>query len=234
MENHMKRIFLPGIIIFLMHATLIAQDNLGKVVSITGDVDITSVSTGKKFVPDIGTPITSDYKIRTGNKSYIELLLSDGTKIFVREVSVLNITSLKLHESDPPTKLGMLTGKVRITLKKTFKSNALVLRTPTTIAGVRGTDFGAIATRDETRLVVFEGKVEVANARKEIVKSYMVQPKEEVSIKKDTPPTEPKIVPQEILHTWFDYYDIDERNRIIIRKKKEEGFLDNLLRKKEF
>ncbi len=218
----------------LISVNIYAQDNLGKVVSILGDVDVTSVSTGKKFVPEIGTPIIADYKIRTGNKAYAELLLNDGTKIFVREVTVLNITNLKLKENDPPTKVGMLTGKVRLTIKKTFKANSLMLRTPTSIAGVRGTDFGVIATRDETKLVVFDGQVEVANTRKDILKSFIVNPKEEVSVKKDTPPSDPRIVPQEILQTWFDYYGIDERNRIIIRKKKDEGFIDNLLRKKEF
>jgi len=222
------------VVALVLTGDLYAEENLGKVVSILGDVDITSVSTGKKFIPAIGTPITADYKIRTGNKAYLEILLNDGTKIFVREVTVLNITSLKIKDSDPPTKLGMLTGKLRVTLKKTFKADSLILRTPTTIAGVRGTDFGAIATRDETRVVVFDGKVEVANTRKEIVKSFIVRPKEEVSIKRDAPPTEPRIVPQEILQTWFDYYAIDDRNRIIIRKKNDEGFIDNLLRKKEF
>jgi len=213
---------------------LTAQDELGKVVSTIGDVDVTAISTGNKFTPRVGTPILNDYKIRTGKRSYMEILLIDGTKIFVKEVTVLNISGLKMKETDPPTKLSMLTGKMRITLKKTFRDRSLVLKTPTAIAGVRGTDFGAIASRDETKLVVFEGKVEVANAEKDIIKSYIVKEREEVSVKKDLVPTEPRVVPQNILQKWFEYYDIDERSRIIIRKDTEGGIIDKMLRKREY
>lgn len=218
----------------MTHSHLNAQEYLGKVVSILGDADITSVTTGKKFVPSAGALITDDHRIRTGSKSYMEILLNDGTKIYLREVSVLNISGLKLQEATAPTRLTMITGKIRITLKKAFRPNSLVLRTPTTVAGVRGTDFGAIATRNETRLVVFEGKVEVANVRKDILKSFVINEKEEVSIQKDMPPSQPRVVPQEILQSWFEYYAIDESNRIIVRQVRERGILDNLLRKKDF
>lgn len=230
----MMRTLMSILLLMLFSTSLSAEESLGKVVSILGDVDITSISSGKKFTPRVGTLIGNDYKIRTGKRSYMEILLNDGTKIFVKEITVLNINSLKLVESDPPTRLKMLTGKLRITVKKTFRDRSLMLGTPTAIAGVRGTDFGAIATRNETKLVVFEGRVEVANAERNIIKSYVVNEREEVSIKKDQPPTEPKVVPQNILKKWFEYYDVDERNRIIIRREREGGIIDGILRKKEY
>lgn len=229
----MSNLLRAALLVVFVCGNAYAQDELGIINSFVGNVDITAISTGKRFIPRIGTAITSDHKIRTGKNSFIELLLNDRTKIFVREVTVVSISELKLRESDPPTRVNMLTGKLRVTLKKTFKDRSFVLTTPTTVAGVRGTDFGVITSRDETRLVVFEGRVEVANVRKDIIKTFVVEEKEEVSVTHNSPPTEPKAVPEKIIHTWFDYYDIDEGNRIIIRKKGDRGFLDDLLRKRE-
>jgi hypothetical protein len=91
-----------------------------------------------------------------------------------------------------------------------------------------------VAGRQETKLVVFEGQVEVASSNQDIIKAFMVKEREEVSVKKDVPPTAPRVVPGEILKSWFDYYDIDERSRIIIRNKRDEGLLDGILRKRDF
>jgi hypothetical protein len=226
--------FIAGLIMVLMSISFAsAEEEIGKVVTIVGDVDISSAD-GKKFIPEVGTFIKNDSKIRTGKKSYMELLLNDGSKIFIREVTALNISSLKMKETDPPTKVRMVTGKIRITMKKMFKSRSLLLRTPTAVAGVRGTDFGAIVSKNETKIAVFNGQVEVANSEKDILKSFVVREKEEVSVIKDAPPSEPRLVPQNILETWFDQYDIDEKNRVILKKSREHGILDNLLRKKDF
>ncbi|HSV96150.1 MAG TPA: FecR family protein [Spirochaetota bacterium] len=230
----MKRILIFTLIILAGSLPAAAQQNIGRIVSIVGDVDITTVTGGVKFVPQIGVTITDDHRIRTGNRSYAELLLNDGSKLFVREVTVLNLSGLKMAETDPPTRIQVVTGKLRITMKKTFRSRSLVLRTPTAVAGVRGTDFGVVVGRQETKLVVFEGQVEVASSNKDVIKAWVVKEREEVSVKKDVPPTAPRVVPGEILKSWFDYYDIDERSRIIIRNKRDEGFLDGVLRKKDF
>jgi ferric-dicitrate binding protein FerR (iron transport regulator) len=230
----MIRFMLAVGILCTLAVPALAQQPLGSVASLSGDVDITVISSGKKFIPDIGTPITDDYKIRTGNRSFVELILNDGSKVSIKEVTVLNISNLKQKEQDPPTKIRVLTGKLRITVKKLFKSDSLLVRTPSAIAGVRGTDFGIIATNSETKVIVYEGEVETANSDSNIIKSFMVREGEEVSILKDSPPTEPRLVPNEIRQSWFEYYTIDETNRIIIRTKKEQGIIDKLIRKKNF
>jgi len=230
----MKRTLIITMIVLAGVLPASAQQNIGRILSIVGDVDITSISGGGKFVPQIGATVTDDHRIRTGHRSYAELLLNDGSKLFVREVTVLNLSGLKMVETDPPTRIQVVTGKLRITMKKTFRSRSLVLRTPTAVAGVRGTDFGVVAGKQETKLVVFEGQVEVASSNQDVIKAYVVKEREEVSVKKDVAPSAPRVVPNEILNSWFDYYDIDERSRIIIRNRGDEGLLDGILRKKDF
>lgn len=219
--------------LILISSPAMAETSLGKIIQMVGDVDITSNTTGKQFVPDIGTSITRDHKIRTGKKAFVEILLDDGTKLFIREISVLSVSGLKLEEKEPPTQLKMLTGKIRLALKKTFRSKSLILKTPTAIAAVRGTDFGVIAGKYETRIVVFNGTVEVANTNADVIKSQILNEREESSVKQDMPPSRPVVVPGGILESWFDYYNIDEKNRIIIKSQRENGIIDNLLRKKD-
>jgi hypothetical protein len=228
----MKKIYLV-IIFMLFYSFCAAETKIGKIIQIVGDVDITSFTTGKKIVPDVGLIITSDNKIRTGKKSFVEILLNDGTKLSVKDVSVLNISTLKMSENDPPSRIKLLTGKIRLALKRVYKDRSLILKTPTAVAGVRGTDFGVIASKLETRIVVFDGKVEVANENKNIIKSYILQEREETSVKLDSDPERPRMVPSDMLNEWFDYYEIVEDSKIITKKKRDEGFIDTILRKKK-
>ncbi len=221
-------------IIILICAAASAETRIGKIVQIINDVDLTSSSTGKKITPKIGDTITTDHRIRTGKKSLMDILLNNGTILSIKEVSVLSVSNLKIEDSDPPTRLKMLTGKLRIMLKKIYKTESLILKTPTAIAAVRGTDFGVITTNLETKIVVFDGRVEVGAENKDIKKSYILKKREETSIKKNEPPVMPKILPAEIIENWFDHYEIDNSNKIVTKAKKDEGILDWIMRKRDY
>jgi len=207
---------------------------VGKILELSGDIDITSMITGKRIIPEEGTVIDGNDKIRTGRKSFVSIVLNDGSKLFIREISVLYVQDIKLKLTDQPTRIQIITGKLRVIAAKTMKGNSLVVYTPTAIAGVRGTDFGIIATQLETRVVIFQGNVEVANKDKNILKSYILKDREETKVTYQQPPEAPVVVPDYILSKWFDTYSIDEKKNIIIKRKQEDGLLDRLLRKKDF
>ncbi len=218
---------------FFTHAY--AVERVGKIVQLINDVDVTSLTTGEKIIPHAGFVINTDHKIRTGKRSYAEILLDNGTRIQMRDISVLNVSSLKDDKTEEPTRLRLLTGKLRVSVKKIFrKGHTLILKTPTAIAGIRGTEFGVIATIYETKIIVFNGKLDIASSNQKIIKSYQLRDREESDIKKDTPPTPPRNVPEDVVNTWFDRYDIDELNRIKDKTKAGEGLLDSILRKRTY
>ncbi|HOJ28168.1 MAG TPA: FecR family protein [Spirochaetota bacterium] len=220
------------VLILFFTANAIAKP-VGKILDLSGDVDITSVS-GKRIIPNEGTILEDTDKIRTGRKSFVSVLLNDGSKLFIREISVLYVQDIRLKEAEQPTKIQMVTGKLRIIAAKTIKGTSVIVYTPTAIAGVRGTDFGIIATQFETKVVVFKGEVEVANRDTKILKSYILKDREETRVAYQQPPEEPITVPDYMLPKWFDSYVIDEKRNIIIKIKQEEGLIDQLLRKKDF
>jgi len=219
-------------ILLLMSINSFAKP-VGKILELSGDIDITSMKTGKRIIPEEGTVIDGNDKIRTGRKSFVSIVLNDGSKLFIREISVLYVHDIKLNLTDQPTRIQIITGKLRVIAAKTMKGNSLVVYTPTAIAGVRGTDFGVIATQLETRVVIFQGKVEVANKDKNILKSYILKDREETKVTYQQPPEAPVVVPDYILSKWFDIYSIDEKTNIIIKRKQDDSLLDQLLRKKD-
>lgn len=228
----MKRFMLSILIVGFCINSLHARKKIGEIIQFKGDVDITSLTTGKRIRPELRTKIYSDYRIRTGKRSFTEILLHDGTRVMIRGITVINISHLKLYENQPPTRIKILTGKVRIIAKNKFGARSLTLKTPTAIASVRGTDFGIIASKNESRIIVFHGVIEVANINRNLIKSFIVMDREEVIIELNKPPVRPRTVPLDIYSAWFNYYDIDDRNRIV-KSKTETGIIDRLLRKIE-
>ncbi len=231
MKQHITRSVV--IILSIFCAANVMAKPVGKVLDLSGDVDITSVS-GKRIIPNEGTIIEDTDKIRTGRKSFVAVILNDGSKLFVREISVLYVQDVRVKDANQPTKIQMITGKLRVIAAKTMKGNSVIVYTPTAIAGVRGTDFGIIATQFETKIVVFRGEVEVANRDTNILKSYILKDREETRVTYQQPPEEPVTVPDYMLPKWFDSYIIDEKRNVIIKIKQEEGLIDQLLRKKDF
>lgn len=229
----MQRLIITVMAILLLMSINSFAKPVGKILELSGDIDITSMKTGKRIIPEEGTVIDGNDKIRTGRKSFVSIVLNDGSKLFIREISVLYVHDIKLNLTDQPTRIQIITGKLRVIAAKTMKGNSLVVYTPTAIAGVRGTDFGVIATQLETRVVIFQGKVEVANKDKNILKSYILKDREETKVTYQQPPEAPVVVPDYILSEWFDIYSIDEKTNIIIKRKQDDSLLDQLLRKKD-
>jgi hypothetical protein len=224
------------ILILSFYLNAEAKGEIGRITQLTGDVDLTDVNSGMRIVPGVGAQIKENYKIRTGAKAYLEILLNDNTKIFMRELSIIQISSLKMRTDNPPTTINLNIGKIRINFNKQFKSWNLLVKTSTAVIGVKDieTSLGIITTNYETKLAIFQGEAYIASSNRDIIKSYDVKMKEETSIKLNKPPAEPIVIPQEILDAWLDYYDIVDKDRIVIKGKQETGIIDDILRKRKF
>ncbi len=232
----MKKIIFAVVIICLFSCPLIAAKYLGKIVQINGIVDLTDSFSGEQSVPNLGTKIDKYHRVRTGNKSYAEILLNDGTKVFLHELSVLNVSSLRLKKNDSPTRIKVLTGKIRININRPLSGRNLILETPTALIGAPSleTDFGIISSKNESKVVVFKGQLDVANINRDVLKSYRLHKKEESIIRLNKPPSEPITLPTEVIGIWFDYYEIVDKDRIRIKGQIQDGIIGHILRKRNF
>jgi hypothetical protein len=115
----------------------------------------------------IGDIIKEKDELTTGNESFCDIKIG-GSIIRIKEKSKLLISSLIRKNDSENTQLGMDTGKMLCKPKKLLKDDSFTVKTPTAVAGVRGTQFTIeIDSMKTTRVKVFDGKLQVAKRIKQ-------------------------------------------------------------------
>jgi uncharacterized protein YlzI (FlbEa/FlbD family) len=125
-------------------------------------------TSGKVFVKNVvdekwakcypGQTLDENYVIKTEEKSKVELLLFDGTKIVVSEKSEIVLSKIAPQEKVIQQK----SGKARFKVSKLQEGSKFETITPTAVMSVRGTEYSVFVKEDlSTELKVFEGIVNV-------------------------------------------------------------------------
>ncbi|MCU0821279.1 MAG: FecR family protein [Spirochaetes bacterium] len=232
----MNKILFSLLFVLTIFPDVRAEEPCGNIIQLNGDVDITDTRANREVAISSGMPVYSNYRIRTGSRSYAEVILMDGTKLFIYEGSVIRVANLRIKKGDQPTRINVLAGKVRLNANRPVEGRTLIVETSTAIAGVPSveTDFGIITTRYETRAAVFNGRLDIANSNRMIIKLYTLVKKEESVIQMDLPPTEPVALPENILDSWLNYYDIIGGDRIAVKRNVSDGIIGHILKKRDF
>ena len=221
------------LLLFSPQTGLLAKKQLGKINFLKGQVDIIDTELRSRHTPVTGEAIYLNNEIRTGAATYLELLLTNGEELTIYPRSVVNIDEEKIDSINKKI-VRLLTGEMRIHLpRKLGPTQRFILKTPTAIAGVQGTDFGVIASLSETRILVFSGHVLAANRSKMFHNSYNLYPRSEIKIISEREPFPPRVLPTETLDTWFDSYFIDPSGTIQKRYREPDHLLDKLIKKKK-
>lgn len=121
----------------------VAQERSGLFKTMEGDVTLLRGGKSQPALP--GGALREGDRIVTGRNSAVSVVLSDGTVVSVGPNSSVDITH---YIFDPTTQngsllLNLLQGTVRMVTGIMGKTNPelIKLTTPTTVVGVRGTDF---------------------------------------------------------------------------------------------
>ncbi|HOP62095.1 MAG TPA: FecR domain-containing protein [Spirochaetota bacterium] len=121
-----------------------------------GDVKINSVEA------QIGDILKQNDDIVTGNNSFCDIRIGDSL-IRIKAKSKVKISTLIKSGNIENTEIGLNTGKMLCKPKKLLKDEKFLVKTPTAVAGVRGTQFAVEADKlKTTRIKVFQGEVKVA------------------------------------------------------------------------
>lgn len=117
---------------------------------------------------EIGDIIKEKDLIQTGAGSFCDIKIG-GSIIRIKEKSKLVVSSLLRKGELESTELGMDVGKMMCKPKKLLKSENFTIKTPTAVAGVRGTSFTVEADAAKTtRIKVFDGSVKVVKRVKQL------------------------------------------------------------------
>lgn len=99
-------------------------------------------------------------QLQTNNTGRLRLNLRDGSILSLGANSQMRV--IQHNAAAQQTTLELLFGRLRSQVVKLTQPNSkFEVRTPTSVAGVIGTDFLLIATADRTTLVVFSGVVQI-------------------------------------------------------------------------
>ena len=116
---------------------------------------------------EIGDVIKEKDIIITGSDSFCDVKIG-GSIIRIKAKSKVIISSLLRTNNVEKTSLGLDIGKMLCKPKKLLKSESFIVKTPTAVAGVRGTKFIVEADKFKTtRIKVFSGKLKIVKRVKQ-------------------------------------------------------------------
>lgn len=131
-------------LLLLVSSTAGAQEQrLGTLKSVTGDVGLSQ--TGAMRTARVGGGLSQADRIVTGRNDSTTFILKDGTVVTVGPNSTLELAKLQFDTTtqEGNLMLNLLQGSIRVVtgwLGKLHPDQVKVV-TPTTVVGVRGTDF---------------------------------------------------------------------------------------------
>jgi hypothetical protein len=153
----MKRygILLASVLLFIWSGCGKGEDEYAVVNFFIGDVKKNNAEI------DIGEIIKEKDVLTTGNQSSCDIKIGNSI-IRVKENSRVLISQLVRQGNIENTSLGLDVGKMLCKPKKLLKNESFLVKTPTAVAGVRGTRFTVETdAKKTTRIKVFDGKVAV-------------------------------------------------------------------------
>jgi uncharacterized protein YlzI (FlbEa/FlbD family) len=192
--------------IFILTITSLAFSSTIVVVKVSGKAFVRNIAEQQWTKCYPGQTLDENYVIKTEEKSKVELLLFDGTKIVVSEK-----TEIVLSKVTPQEKvIQQKSGKVRFKVSKLQEGAKFEIITPTAIMSVRGTEFSVFVKEDlSTEVKVFEGIVNVKTLAGE---SIDLSVNEKIEILPNLPLPEIKK---------FEKQDLEETKSIIKEEMKD-------------
>lgn len=183
----------------LMTSQALAADGVFMVVK--GNVTIESK--GKSSPAKVGLKVAQGDKIISAQDSRAKIVMSDKNVLNISPETTLVIEKYSNNPSDKNVELKVEQGKVRATVEEKYdgEKSRFNIKTPSAVAGVRGTDFITSYSPSNriTRVVTFSGVVAVGQLgpRGAIVNPVFVRPGETTEAGPDKMPEPPKPVPQD-------------------------------------
>ena len=156
-----------SILIYLVLSLTIlpAKQAFGKITLPLGKVEV-SLSEGKWERAKPNQKVFEGNVIRTQARSRCEITLTGGGKVRISENSELELNEAEVKPMAKSFNANLKKGNVWVSAKAAFgEKKSINLRTPTAVAAIRGTKYRAKAGDDESSVLVYDGRVDVNQAK---------------------------------------------------------------------
>lgn len=159
---------LVGLLCLITLACAAHAQVVGQVEKVEGAPEVMRVGTSQWVAIRPADSVSVGDQLRTREGAKMEIRLKDDSVLTLAEKTVMAIDDQTLQPSGQNTSIfSLLLGKVRAVVANRYKEpgSRFEVHTPTAVAGVRGTEFVAEASADESRFFGLESQTVVqANA----------------------------------------------------------------------
>ncbi len=158
---------------------------------------------------NIGDLLKEKDIVKTDELSSCDIKIGDSM-IRIKENSKLLVSQIMRSQDLENTVLGLDVGKMLCKPKKLLKNEKFLVKTPTAVAGVRGTKFTVEAdSKKTTRIKVYDGKVNVARRIASIEEQLE-------NVMNEAPPIEQN---QKVIITEKEVQDIEKKVEKLMKSK---------------
>lgn len=214
MARHLKSRFGLAVLVFFFALSARAQAVHGVLKVVKGDVQITQASDGKTVAAKIGQKVFPKDTIVAGKDARAKIVMVDNNEINVSPDTkmVIQAYDYKPEEDKKNVLLNVMYGKVRNKVNQKYDGeNKFQVKTPSAVAGVRGTDFmvgftpppsgSPVGTPGMSNVVTFSGKVAfgIPGPNGSIQNPVYVGAGQQTSASGNKPPGAPTSVPKDQL-----------------------------------
>jgi len=204
-EAYMKRIIILALImVFAIGIGCTREvEEYAMVTFAVGNVTKNDVSV------NIGDLLKEKDIVKTDELSSCDIKIGDSM-IRIKENSKLLVSQIMRSQDLENTVLGLDVGKMLCKPKKLLKNEKFLVKTPTAVAGVRGTKFTVEAdSKKTTRIKVYDGKVNVARRIASIEEQLE-------NVMNEAPPIEQN---QKVIITEKEVQDIEKKVEKLMKSK---------------
>ncbi|HHL39554.1 MAG TPA: tetratricopeptide repeat protein [Deltaproteobacteria bacterium] len=163
MKTGLSMVFVP-LLAALTLAAAHAAAEVGKIRAMSGEVSLLSRGAERWRPAQRGAPVAEGDRVRTGERGRVMLQFGDGSTLMVGNSSEIEVTRFVVdrRKKERTGLFSLLTGKLRAVVAGYFGTSDVRVRTRTSTAGVKGTDFVVMNEGDANVLFGTEGEVEVS------------------------------------------------------------------------
>ncbi|MFN7826081.1 MAG: FecR domain-containing protein [Pseudobdellovibrionaceae bacterium] len=199
----MKKFIMAFSISLVCASTALAQEINGVFMVVKGDVKI---SNGAKIESaKVGSKVKAGDTVSSGPDSRAKIVMADKNILNISPDTKITIEKYTNDAKSKEVELNVQQGKVRATVEQKYdgEKSKFNIKTPSAVAGVRGTDF-LTTYNPQTKVssvITFHGTVAVGipDASGRVGQIVLVQPGQKTEAKPGLPPEPPKAIPQEQL-----------------------------------
>ncbi len=126
-----------------------------------GKAEYSGKNSSEWYKIEIGSVLKEGESVRTGSDGFIDLKFSNGTVMRITEDSFLSLDDISLSTIDVNLRKGGIVSR----FTKLFSDQKYTIKTPSAVAGIRGTELIVNADNNGTSIVGMSGITEIYNPK---------------------------------------------------------------------